>query len=582
MAAAVVVDAGRLLGRHWPVLLALFFAGRAARELVMVAAVRASLIHGVLGGLVFVLVPVSTLAALVLMLRVLLTSLSGGGGAAGGGDAAPAGASGAPRRLLDATASVLVPFLAVYASYGYLKKDGREYLYRVFHDEVLDNAALLTNPGKVDVASRLPFTVGVTLASTVAIAVVLRWLLARWDGARRRAWPAVVGGYLEVAWITLVARQISLFKKAGNDWIGERRIVRWIGDTWTHVTESVRGTGGPLKVAVSWVDSLVGSIDTVIIVPIAWLAVGAVVYGYKLTPLGAPSHALYQRAAGRLARGPRTLRRAATELGTDIYGRFKPLVNGLRVVFHAGWRPMLVFWLAFLVAQTAPQWLWELERMIIGPRDLGAVWSPLSGPLGLVNEAVGAVLLACLLAAAVDRALRAQPAEPAELGRRRRAAGLGPGLGRGRSAAGQPRVGRELRDQRDPHRHRARGRRRHEVGHGLVRQPGGRVARHDDDGGVQPAIGIRARRSSVGLASNVRPASSSSVSLQPPSSWCAPASKTISARQTRTPGGATNARPPYSRRSLTGASSPRRSRAPANVTQPSRPGPIGARGSAAR
>ncbi len=34
---------------------------------------------------------------------------------------------------------------------------------------------------------------------------------------------------------------------------------------------------------------------------------------------------------------------------------------------------------------------------------------PLSGPLSLLNDSVGVVLLACLLAAAVDRVLRVQP-----------------------------------------------------------------------------------------------------------------------------------------------------------------------------
>src|SRR5262245_57429538 len=107
-ATSVVAGAGRLLARHWPVLLALALGGRAARALVMWAAVRASDVHGLLGGLVFVLVPVTALAALVLMLRVVATSLPG--------LAAPAGAD--RRSLFDYTGSVLVPFLAIYASYG--------------------------------------------------------------------------------------------------------------------------------------------------------------------------------------------------------------------------------------------------------------------------------------------------------------------------------------------------------------------------------------------------------------------------------------------------------------------------------
>jgi hypothetical protein len=149
------------------------------------------------------------------------------------------------------------------------------------------------------------------------------------------------------------------------------------------------------------------------VLPLAWLAVGAVIYGRELEPLPPPTSQLYQRAADRLSRGPRAVRRLATELGTDLSGRFAPLFRSLRVLFRAGWSSMLLFWLAFLIAQTAPQWLWELERLVIGPRDLGLVWAPLSGPLAALNEAVGNVLLICLLAAAIDRALHAPAPGPA-------------------------------------------------------------------------------------------------------------------------------------------------------------------------
>jgi hypothetical protein len=75
---------------------------------------------------------------------------------------------------------------------------------------------------------------------------------------------------------------------------------------------------------------------------------------------------------------------------------------------------MLFFCISFLVAQTARDWLWEVERLLIGPRDLEEVWWPLSGPLSVLNDAVGVVLLAALLAAAVDRVLRLQPAPSAD------------------------------------------------------------------------------------------------------------------------------------------------------------------------
>ena len=75
---------------------------------------------------------------------------------------------------------------------------------------------------------------------------------------------------------------------------------------------------------------------------------------------------------------------------------------------------MLLFCLAFVVAQSIPEWLWELERWIIGPQDLSAVWVPVSGPLSSFNESIGLILTICLVTAAVDYVLRVPGnAEPA-------------------------------------------------------------------------------------------------------------------------------------------------------------------------
>jgi hypothetical protein len=110
---------------------------------------------------------------------------------------------------------------------------------------------------------------------------------------------------------------------------------------------------------------------------------------------------------------PKPVRVVGGNLTADVRDRFTPLIHGLRVMARAGLPPMLFFCLAFLAAQTARDWMWEAERFLIGPRDLTEFWMPVSGPLAMVNEAVGVVLLACLLGAAVDRVLRLQPPDAA-------------------------------------------------------------------------------------------------------------------------------------------------------------------------
>jgi hypothetical protein len=141
---------------------------------------------------------------------------------------------------------------------------------------------------------------------------------------------------------------------------------------------------------------------------VAWLAVGAVVYGHEIRPPAPPSHDLLGLAAKRWLRLPALIRRIGAEIGADLRERFGPLWFGLRLLLRAGLRPMLLFCLTFMLAHASTIWLFEIERWLVGPQDLGRVWMPLSVPLSVFNEGVSMVLLVVLLAAAVDRVLRSQ------------------------------------------------------------------------------------------------------------------------------------------------------------------------------
>jgi hypothetical protein len=408
---AVLVTSARLLWKHWPVLFALYFAGAAVREFAFIAAVQASKLNAVLGMLIMIVGPVATLAALVLMLRTVLPSLPWLAAVTRSPAQEPADGQRRPKTLLDYLASAMVPFLAVYASWGYLKADVSNYFYEVLEDATFNNADIFTNPGAVreSVNDRLPFDITVTLAVVVGFAIVLRWLLNWWQGGRR--WPvvAIFGAYIEVIWILITVVALNSVRTPVTDWVRGRKVVEWLLDAWETFVSSLGPLTNVVRSAGEWLVNAISSADAVLVVPLAWLAVGAVVYGHKLVEPGPPASELLQRANSWWQRLPKPVRVVGTNLTTDVRDRFAPLAQSLRMMFRAGLAPMLLFCLSFLIAQTAQQWMWELERFLIGPRELNSVWWPLSGPLSLLNDAVGVVLLACLLGAAVDRVLRLQP-----------------------------------------------------------------------------------------------------------------------------------------------------------------------------
>jgi hypothetical protein len=161
-----------------------------------------------------------------------------------------------------------------------------------------------------------------------------------------------------------------------------------------------------------WLGGLLGSADTVIAIPIAWLTIGAIVYGHEVATTPAERNAkVTQLVARRWIRLPRVVQRLLESARDSLRDRFGPLTTGLRVLTRAGVAPMLLFCLAFVLTQTAGTWLFELDRALIGPHDLNHFWMPVSDPLSVLNDAVGTVLIACLVGAAVDRVLSAQAAQ---------------------------------------------------------------------------------------------------------------------------------------------------------------------------
>lgn len=397
-AGGVLVTAVRLIWRHWPVLVVLYLAGRLVRELVLRGAVEATSLDSTAGLLVFVLAPVATLTALVLMLRVVRSSLPSLRAAT------EAPVDGAPSRLINHLGSVLVPFVAAYYAYDYLREDVTDYHYRIF----LAFGGIFSGDSLGEYTSRLPFNSTSVVVVLVVVALVLRSLLGWWDGTRRRWWLGVTAAYVEVIWVIASAGFLVGMHSRVGDWLGGRRVVHWAGSSWHEALGLLGPFTGLATRASDWFFGLSGIVDDVIVVPVAFLIVAAVVYGHSVAPEGTAEAMV--RGGGRV---PRALRQVGAMARRDMRGRFGPLIEGVRLIARAGLVPMLLFCLTFFVTRTIEAWLWEAERFLIGPRELTSVWMPLSGLLNLFNSMVGTVLLVCLLGAAVDRVLRSPRPSPA-------------------------------------------------------------------------------------------------------------------------------------------------------------------------
>lgn len=401
---AVLGRAGRLLAGHWPVLLAILFAGEAGRYAALWAAVELSEFSGTLGVLVLVLGPLAAVSALIAALYALRHSLPSL--QAGADDAAAA--DGRPEHkhasVVSVLGSVMIPFLAIYASYGYLSEDVFRFVNTAVTDELLNNPDLLLGTGEVD-ENRTALATGWLAMALVAIAIVLRYGLGVLAQRRPMRWIPWVAAYVEVLWLVTLARMLASHQEAAFAWLEERAVTQAVAGGWRSLVAFFGPVGDAVDTGSRWLFDLLGDADALLVIPVAWLTVGAVVYGQQLSDPERRKQASHRRPRGGLVR---RMHAPARQVGNELTGglgeRFGALASGLRRLAVAGLAPMLLFALAFVIAQRLEYAVELIWRELLGPLPLGA-YLAFVPHTGMVSHVVGTVAVVCLLGAAIDRVL---------------------------------------------------------------------------------------------------------------------------------------------------------------------------------
>ncbi|PZF80840.1 hypothetical protein [Jiangella anatolica] len=399
----VVGRAGRLLVRHWPVLLAILFAGEAGRYAALWAAVEISDHNSTLGVLVLVLGPLAAVSALIAALYALRHSLPSLQATADEATADEGADEKRPTSVVTVLGSVMIPFLAIYASYGYLSEDVFRFVNTAVADELFNNPDLLLGTGEAD-PNRTALATGWLAMALVAIAIVLRYGLTVLAQRKPMRWIPWVAAYVEVLWLVTLARMLVSHQDAAIRWVSERPAVEALADWWRTVIDFFGPVGSAIDAGSRWLLELLGQADALLVIPVAWLTVGAVVYGQQLRDPERRTASHRRPRGGLVRRMHAPARQVGNELTGGLGDRFGALAGGLRRLAVAGLAPMLLFALAFVVAQRLEYAVDLLWRELIGPLPLGAYLA--FGPhTSMVSHVIGTVAVVCLLGAAIDRVL---------------------------------------------------------------------------------------------------------------------------------------------------------------------------------
>lgn len=388
-------DAGRVVAAHWPQLLGLFLLGWAVRMAVLWLVVDISDWSPTLAVLILPLAPMATLLSFVLMLRAMAPTLS-----AFQGMVEPVSARKRWMDDLTVAAQVLIPFLAVYASAGLLRQDVRVFLYDSTIDEWMNTNLQSIDWGRADYAP------GWTIVLFVGGGLVARKVITLLGLAQKHLAWAAVAVYVEVLWVMTLANVLATELENLTEWVLSRRLIAGLVEMWDTVVSTVEGWEAWVQAPFAAVGALVGNLGSLVIVPVAWLAIGASVYGYKLRQdeLRIETH---EEVTARLERIPQPVLRVAGHVVEPVITPVKNVLAAIGKVASAGILPMVLFCVVFVVAdqlQVVTAWL---VRIGFGPADALRAYA-IEPYLQLAERAVYYVVVLALIGAAVNVVVNAQ------------------------------------------------------------------------------------------------------------------------------------------------------------------------------
>lgn len=397
----VMADAGRVLANHWPQLVGLFLAGWTGRLAFLWLGIAVMPFSPTLSVLLVPLAPMCTLLSLVLMVRVTAESL-------------PAFSllfeETRPqerwRSDLAVAAQVLLPFLAVYASQGMLKADTRLYLVESNTDLYLRHSQWT----RAAEYAEGPFLIGI-----IVLAIVARKLIAAFDlGKKSTAW-AFAATFLEILWMITLTHALSSRLDEVTQWVTSRAVIAQVLDWWAGIRAllpTIPVIGTLWKLLTTFLDEA----GDLVVVPVAWLALGATVFGTQLQkdenfgrfrPL-----ADHDAVTQRLSKIPSPLKRYAAQTVEPVTTPVKDALNALGKIAAAGVVPMVLFCLIFAFASQLKVGIAMAFRHVVGTAEPWLWWS-LAPYSDFLQAGLYFVVTMALLGAAVNAVV---------LGERRRAA----------------------------------------------------------------------------------------------------------------------------------------------------------------
>lgn len=295
-------------------------------------------------------------------------------------------------------ALALGPFLAVYALWGLVD----DQLRNLFTSNVVTHGGYNVDEWSVNLSRWQGY---LTIA---VIAWALKVVAERVSERLDLHWPAVIAVLADGIFVFTSTLALVRIASDATAWLTERVAWRWVTTGWREFVSVLPDLRLPFDLtlpavvvaAAAWFwQTLLPTIGENLLLPLMWLALAAVVFGWReITEFEAPARLRHSRLL--------TVRRMASLATIDLREKYLPLLRVLGLALRSGPRFVGAYLvLATLVAVGRDAFAY-LETTLLGPLpiDLAVLTSPFSE---LLEVALWTPIAMCVYAAGFDRSLRA-------------------------------------------------------------------------------------------------------------------------------------------------------------------------------
>lgn len=221
-----------------------------------------------------------------------------------------------------------------------------------------------------------------------------------------------VAAYIEVLWLMTLANSFASRIDEVTAWVTSRQAVAGVIDAVETARAWLVSLVGWADAALDAVAAFVSGLGSVVLVPVAWLAIGAAVYGQKLSGKAIEVET-HEEVTKRLSKVPNPVKRAVSQAVEPVTTPVKNTLGAIGKMAAAGVVPMVLFCVTFVVANGLQSLAALGMRAVIGPGEVLRQYA-LSPYYQLVSRLVYFTIALSLLAAAVNAIVTAQQREAVE------------------------------------------------------------------------------------------------------------------------------------------------------------------------